>query len=147
MAGSSKRARRRAAPVPAADELHVAAGVIRDDGGRVLIARRLRGRELAGQWEFPGGKVAEGETAREALVRELREEIGIEVVEAEPLIRYRHAYPERTVVLDVWRIQRYQGEPRALEGQPLRWEKPERLLGTGLLEADRPIVDVLLARP
>jgi 8-oxo-dGTP diphosphatase len=144
--GESSRRRGRATPAgdQTSEEVHVAAGVIWNDDGRVLIACRPAGRPLAGRWEFPGGKVATGETALEALSRELREEIGIEVLEAEPLIRYRHAYPGRVVVLDVWRVARFAGEPRALEGQPLRWELPERLLDAGLLEADRPIVDALL---
>lgn len=129
------------------EELHVAAGVIVSADGRVLIAQRPPGRPLAGGWEFPGGKLAAGETPLQALTRELQEEIGIEVVEARQLIRYRHAYPERIVILDVWRVERYTGEPRALEGQPLRWELPERLLNAGLLEADLPIVDALLGQP
>ena len=148
MGASSRRPRSGnppAASTGSADELHVAAGVIRSGDGRVLIAQRPQGSHLAGGWEFPGGKVAEGETAREALARELREEIGIDVIEAEPLIRYRHSYPGRVVLLDVWRVARYEGEPRALEGQPLRWESLDRLLETGLLEADRPIVDALLS--
>jgi 8-oxo-dGTP diphosphatase len=123
----------------------VAAGVIQNDDGRVLIAQRPEGAHLAGGWEFPGGKVTAGETVLQALARELREEIGIEVLAAEPLVRYRHAYPERSIVLDVWRIRKYAGEPRALEGQPLRWEAVERLLEAGLLDADRPIVEALLA--
>ncbi len=126
-------------------EIHVAAAVIRDASGRVLIARRPPGRPLAGSWEFPGGKVADGETVRDALARELREEIGIEVRAAEPLMCYRHAYPERVVVLDVWTVGEYAGEPRALEGQALRWESLDRLMSSGLLEADRPIVEALLA--
>ncbi len=125
-------------------DLHVTAGVIRNAQGHVLIAQRTAGRHLAGSWEFPGGKVATGETAFDALARELKEEIGIEVLDAEPLMAYRHAYPERVVLLDVWCIRRYAGEPRSLEGQPLRWEAPDRLLAIGLLEADRPIVEALL---
>ncbi len=125
-------------------ELHVAAGVIRNADGLVLIAQRPAGRHLAGGWEFPGGKVAPGETPLEALRRELREEIGIEVLAAEPLVCYRHAYPERAVLLDVWQVREYAGEPRALEGQPLRWESVERLLDAGLLQADRPVVDALI---
>jgi len=128
-----------------AGELLVAAGIVENDDGRVLIAQRPEGTHLAGGWEFPGGKVATGETVLEALARELREEIGIEVLAAEPLVRYRHAHPERAVVLDVWRIRKYAGEPRALEGQPLRWESVDRLLEAGLLEADRPIVEALEA--
>lgn len=120
------------------------AGVIARDSGEVLVAQRTAGRELAGAWEFPGGKVAPGESASEALVRELREELGIEVLAAEPLIDYTHAYPARVVRLDVWRVNRYRGEIRGLEGQPLRWAQPRGLLGSGLLEADAPIVAALL---
>jgi 8-oxo-dGTP diphosphatase len=126
--------------------LHVAAGVIFDGERRVLIAQRPPGRHLAGHWEFPGGKVGAGETARSALTRELREEIGIEVQAATPLVRYSHDYPERTVLLDVWTIEEYTGEPRGLEGQALRWEAVERLMAAGLLEADLPIVEVLRRR-
>jgi 8-oxo-dGTP diphosphatase len=98
---------------------------------------------MAGSWEFPGGKIADGETALDALKREFREEIGIEVLSAQPLIRYRHLYADRAVVLNVWTVTRHAGEPRALEGQPLRWEAVDRLLDAGLLEADRPIVELL----
>lgn len=129
------------APPPA--ELHVAAGVIENEIGQVLIAQRTAGRELAGAWEFPGGKVAAGESALEALRRELAEELGVTVLEAAPLVDYRHAYPQRVVRLDVWRVLRYAGEPRALEGQPLRWESLGNLLDVGLLPADRPIVEAL----
>ena len=128
---------------PAAGDLHVAAGVLVNDQGLVLIARRPAGKHMAGGWEFPGGKVAAGETALEALKRELREEIGIEVEAARPLVSYRHAYPGCVVFLDVWTVTRHSGEPRALEGQPLRWEAVERLLEAGLLEADRPVVAAL----
>lgn len=124
-------------------DLHVAAGVLVNGQGLVLIARRPAGKHMAGGWEFPGGKVAEGESALEALRREFLEEIGVEVLAAQPLIRYRHAYPGRTVLLDVWTVTRHAGEPRALEGQPLRWEPLENLLEAGLLEADRPIVQAL----
>ncbi len=126
-------------------EIHVVAGVIGNAAGEVLIAQRTAGRELAGAWEFPGGKLVAGEGALEALRRELREELGIEVIDAAPLIDYRHHYPARIVRLDVWRVLRYTGVPRGCEGQPLRWEAPSRLLAHGLLEADRPIVAALLS--
>lgn len=124
----------------------MAAGLIEDGDGRLLVARRPPGKHMAGGWEFPGGKVRDGEAVLDALRRELREEIGIEVVYAEPFISYRHAYPEHIVLLEVWRVTRFTGEPRALEGQPLRWEFVERLMSAGLLAADRPIVEALLAR-
>ncbi|CAG0940698.1 8-oxo-dGTP diphosphatase [Gammaproteobacteria bacterium] len=101
---------------------------------------------MAGGWEFPGGKLASGEAPLAGLIRELREEIGVEVLLAEPLVRCRHEYPDRRVLLDVWDVLSYAGEPRALEGQPLRWEAVERLPGVGLLPADEPVVDALLAR-
>lgn len=127
--------------------LHVAAGVIRDGAGRILLAQRQAGQHMAGGWEFPGGKVADGETVFAALVRELREELDIDVYAATPLIRYPYTYPERTVLLDVWMIDAYAGEPRSVEGQPLRWEVPGRLGEIGLLEADRPIIEALRQLP
>ena len=121
----------------------MAAGVLRDDSGNVLIAQRPTGKHLAGSWEFPGGKLREGESPGEALRRELREEIGVEVLAAESLVRYTHEYPDRVVLLDVWRVTSFRGEPRGLEGQPLRWAPVESLLEAGLLPADLPIVDAL----
>ncbi|MCC7258599.1 MAG: (deoxy)nucleoside triphosphate pyrophosphohydrolase [Gammaproteobacteria bacterium] len=126
--------------------MHVVAGVLGDGQGRVLVTQRTAGRELAGYWDFPGGKVAAGEAPLAALRRELREELGIELRDAAPLLRYQHGHQGRVVLLDVWMVQRYDGEPSGLEGQPLRWEAVDRLLETGLLEADRPIVEALLGR-
>ena len=136
-------------PVPASGlpEIHVAAGVIGNAVGEVLISQRTAGRELAGAWEFPGGKIRDGEAPFAALRRELDEELGIEVIEAEPLLDYRHTHAARIVRLDVWRVLRYAGEPRGREGQPLRWAAPGRLLEIGLLAADEPIVAALLANP
>ena len=125
-------------------ELHVTAGVLRDPLGRVLIAQRPPGTHLAGCWEFPGGKLRPGEEAYSALRRELREELGIEVIAARPFVRYCHEYPDRVVLLDVWWITEYSGEPSGMEGQSVRWESVERLMDAGLLAADRPIVDALL---
>ena len=126
--------------------LHVAAGVLSDAAGRVLIAQRPNGKHLAGGWEFPGGKLRAGESPAQALRRELREEIGIEVLDAEPLIRYTHDYPDRRVLLDVWRVTAFRGEPAGLEGQPLRWAPVDGLLDAGLLPADLPIIEALRQR-
>ena len=125
--------------------IHVVAGALFDAQGRVLIAQRPPGRPLAGEWEFPGGKLAAGEEAYAGLVRELREELGIDVLEAEPLIAYTHDYPGKRVYLDLWRVIRFHHEPRSLEGQTLRWVALTELPHAQLLEADRPMVDALLA--
>ena len=124
-------------------EIHVVAGAIADAEGRVLIAQRPRGRHMAGRWEFPGGKLASGEDPYIGLQRELAEELGVTVREAKPLIRLRHDYPDRRVLLDVWQITAYDGEPQALDAQALAWARPDELPGHDLLEADRAIVTAL----
>lgn len=123
--------------------VRVAAGIIEDAQGRVLIARRPEAAHAGGYWEFPGGKIAAGETPAEGLVRELREELGIVVESASPVTRYRHTYPERVVELHVFRVARYAGEPAPLEGQPLRWVAIAELGSADLLPADRPIIEAL----
>lgn len=119
------------------------AGALFDEGGRVLIAQRPAGKHMAGGWEFPGGKVEPGETPREALVRELREELGIEVHEAAPLIAYEHEYPHRRVLLDLWVVTHYTGEPQALDAPALQWTAVEDLERVGLLPADLPMIPAL----
>ncbi len=125
----------------------VAAGVLRDASGRVLIAQRPDGKHAAGFWEFPGGKIQAGESPLQALCRELAEEIGIVVSAATPLMTFRHSYPERVVELQVFEVSHYSGEPRGLEGQALRWVAVDALGSVGLLEADQPIAAVLVERP
>lgn len=120
--------------------VHVVAGVIADARGRILLARRTAGRDLAGAWEFPGGKSEAGETAFEALQRELHEELGIRVAEAQPLIRVPQAYPGKRIVLDVHRVGRYSGIPRGRENQALAWVPPEKLPAYAMPPADRPVV-------
>ena len=124
-------------------EIHVVAGAIADAEGRVLIAQRPRGRHMAGRWEFPGGKLAAAEDPFAGLQRELTEELGVTVREARPLIRLRHEYPDRRVLLDVWEVTSYDGEPQALDAQALAWARPDDLPKHDLLEADRPIVTAL----
>ena len=98
---------------------------------------------MAGGWEFPGGKVEPGEEPRAGLVRELREELGIDVHEAAPLIAYEHQYPQRRVLLDLWVVTRYSGEPRPLDAPALQWAAIDDLERVGLLEADRPMIGAL----
>jgi mutator protein MutT len=123
--------------------IHVVAAVVIDAQGRVLIAQRPKKKHLAGGWEFPGGKLEAGEERLAGLARELREEIGIAIAAPRPLIRVRHAYPTREILLDVWVVRRYTGEPRGLEGQALRWCPQQDLASADLLPADEPVVAAL----
>ena len=124
--------------------VHVVAAAVIDAAGRVLIAQRPSGKHMAGGWEFPGGKLEPGEERLTGLARELREELGISITgTARPLIRVRHAYPSREVLLDIWVVKRYSGEARGLDGQALRWCTQDELVAAELLPADRPIVRAL----
>ncbi|HEV7985579.1 MAG TPA: 8-oxo-dGTP diphosphatase MutT [Steroidobacteraceae bacterium] len=127
------------------DTVRVAAAVLFDAAGRVLIARRPEGKHMAGFWEFPGGKLDAAENAEQALQRELREELGIELRRCHPLLQLRHHYPERVVALEVFVVDEFDGEPAALEGQTLQWVSTAALLQQPLLPADRPIVDAIFA--
>jgi mutator protein MutT len=123
--------------------VHVVAAAVIDATGRVLIAQRPAGTHLAGGWEFPGGKLEPGEERLAGLARELREELGITIATPRPLIRVRHAYPSREVLLDIWVVLRYSGEPHGLDGQALRWCTQDELATADLLPADKPIVAAL----
>lgn len=121
-------------------EIHVVAGVILDNQGRVLIARRADKAHQGGLWEFPGGKLEAGETPQQALARELFEELGIRVLQSRPQIRVRHDYGDKQVFLDVWRVERFEGEAFGREGQPLQWVAPERLAEFQFPAANLPIL-------
>jgi 8-oxo-dGTP diphosphatase len=127
--------------------LLVVAAAILDSSGKVLIAERPAGKHMAGRWEFPGGKVAAGESEEAALARELAEELGIEVIGACPMMRLRHRYPDRTVELSMWVVERYRGEPQSLDGQRLKWVPRAQLGQEDILEADRPFVAALVQWP
>jgi mutator protein MutT len=123
--------------------IHVVAAAVIDAGGRVLIAQRPAGKHLAGGWEFPGGKLEPGEGRATGLARELREELGITISNPRPLIRVRHTYPYGEVLIDMWVVKSYSGEPRGLDGQTLQWLSQEVLEKAELLPADGPIVRAL----
>ncbi|NWB27022.1 Nudix family hydrolase [Pseudomonas gingeri] len=120
--------------------VHVAAAVIRGTEGRILIARRADSQHQGGLWEFPGGKVEEGEAVAVALARELREELGILVTTARPLIKVRHDYPDKQVLLDVWEVSSFTGEPHGAEGQPLAWVTQRELADYEFPAANQPII-------
>ncbi len=123
-------------------QLRVVAAALFDAEGRVLIAERPEGKHMAGWWEFPGGKVAAGESDTQALVRELREELGVDARPEEEIMTLTHDYPDRVVDLVLWRVSA-QGVPRGLDGQQLKWVRCEALAGERLLEADRPFIAAL----
>jgi 8-oxo-dGTP diphosphatase len=120
--------------------IHVAAAVIRGANGRILIARRPEDKHQGGLWEFPGGKVEAGEAVEVALARELDEELGIRPTLARPLIQVRHDYPDKQVLLDVWEVSAFSGEPHGAEGQPLAWVSSAELADYQFPAANRPIV-------
>jgi 8-oxo-dGTP diphosphatase len=120
--------------------LHVAVGVITDNHGQILIAKRCRHRHQGGLWEFPGGKVEIGECVVDALRRELQEELGITVESASPLIKITHSYPDRNVLLDVWHVDRFRGEAFGRESQAVAWVCGSRLKEYAFPEANRPII-------
>ncbi len=125
--------------IAAEHAVHVVAAVLmRDD--RVLVAKRPSGSHQGNKWEFPGGKVKAGETRRDALVRELGEELGITVQSAHPLIQVRHSYPDKRVHLDVWRVTAFEGQPHGREGQDVAWVECSRLPDLEFPAANQPVI-------
>jgi 8-oxo-dGTP diphosphatase len=98
---------------------------------------------MGGRWEFPGGKVGILESEPEALIRELREELGVEARGPQFCLRLTHAYPDRTVELSFWIVRDFAGAPRGLDGQQLQWVPAAELGRQDILEADRPFIEAL----
>lgn len=130
--------------IPSTRVVDVAVGVIFDAAGRVLLAQRRPGTHLADLWEFPGGKIAPNESGVAALSRELQEEVGITPRVWRPLIDVSYAYPEKTVRLQVWRVDAFDGVAEGREGQSISWVAPRDLMQWPLPPADRPIVTAIL---
>ncbi|MBX3690833.1 Nudix family hydrolase [Dokdonella sp.] len=117
----------------------VVAGVLRDERGRVLLARRPEGKQHAGLWEFPGGKLEQGEDALVALTRELDEELGIDVRAARPLM----SVPHGPIVLDAWEVVAWSGRPNAREAQAISWVDASAIDAESMPPADRPVLTAL----
>jgi 8-oxo-dGTP diphosphatase len=134
-----------AAPTSGKPTLLVAAVALIDSENRVLLARRPEGKPLAGLWEFPGGKVAPGETPEEALIRELQEELGIDVSAAclGPFTFASHTYEKFHLLMPLYLCRRWQGQVTAMEGQALAWVRPMRLGDYAMPPADIPLVAML----
>jgi len=125
----------------------VAACALIDPDGRVLIARRPPGKPMEGLWEFPGGKVKDGERPEQTLTRELKEELGIAVDEAclAPLTFASHAYPDFHLLMPLYVCRRWEGVVSAMEGQQLAWVRPNRLRDYEMPPADVPLIAHLAA--
>lgn len=121
----------------------VAAAVILRPDGRFLLASRPADKPYPGYWEFPGGKIEAGESAHQALIRELEEELGIEVTHATPWLTRQYDYATVRVVLSFFRVSAWQGEPAPREGQTLSWQTPDNISVTPLLPANQPIIQAL----
>ena len=123
--------------------LRVVAAALFDAERRVLIAERPAGKHMAGWWEFPGGKVGSDESDAQALIRELREELGVDAEPDAEIMTLTHDYPDRVVDLVLWRATVKSGVPRGLDGQQLKWVDCGALAAERLLEADRPFIAAL----
>ncbi len=118
----------------------MAAGVLANARGEILVARRSDDVHQGGLWEFPGGKVEPGESSPQALARELEEELGIRLESARPLIRVRHDYSDARVLLDVWRVTAWHGSVHGREGQVIRWLNADAMPRLPMPRADVPVV-------
>jgi 8-oxo-dGTP diphosphatase len=124
-------------------EVKVAAGVIERDG-QVLVTQRAAKAHQGGLWEFPGGKLESGESAEQALVRELAEELNIQVTQQSPLIEIAHDYGDKQVRLFVSVVHDFEGEPQSMEGQPMQWIAAAELNGLSFPAANLPIIQAYL---
>ncbi len=126
--------------------IHVAVGVILNDNAtEVFVSKRRPEQSFAGYWEFPGGKHEDNETPLESLIRELKEEIGINVINAKQFLKITHRYAERLVCLHVWLVDKFTGQPKGAEGQECRWVPISDLTQYQFPEGNHQIVQALLA--
>ena len=124
----------------------VVAGIIINAQQEILVAQRPAHVSHPGYWEFPGGKIEFNETPQQALIREFKEEIGIQILDAQHFMHVEYAYPNRVVQLDVWQIQKYNGEPYGAEGQLIRWITFDVLPTLTFPAANNKIVEALMAK-
>jgi 8-oxo-dGTP diphosphatase len=127
------------------DYIHVVAAIIWEPGDsqRFLIAQRQKGKHLQDYWEFPGGKLELGESPRQALQRELQEEVNILLTRASPYMRVYYRYPERNILLDTWMVEEYRGDPVPGEQQLLRWIDLSQTDDYQFPPADIPIIEAI----
>ena len=125
--------------------IQVAVAVIVNDNDEIVISRRAADQHQGNKWEFPGGKLEAGESPEQALTRELKEELGVEVLAQQSLLELSHEYPDRYVNLYVYRITEFRGEPKGLENQALQWVLPVELNDINFLSGNKKIVAAVQA--
>lgn len=127
-----------------AEVIHAVAGILHKEH-RILIAERPAGKPYAGYWEFPGGKIEKDESGEQALTRELAEELGITVLSATFLFTHQHAYPDKAIVLQVWRVDQFEGLPEGRENQLLEWSPFDQIKNYKIFEGNHAILGKLLS--
>lgn len=126
--------------------LHISTGIIRNAQGEIFITQRAADAHMANKWEFPGGKIEEGESAEQAMVRELQEEVGIVARNAVLFDKLEYQFPDRHITLWFWLVEEWQGEPWGKEGQPGRWVAQGELLAAAFPPANEPVIAKLIAQ-
>ena len=126
-------------------QIHVAVGVIENSKQQILLAKRHAHLHQGDKWEFPGGKVESGESTSQALIRELKEEVDLNVVMTTPMMEIDHDYGDKKVMLDIHWVKDFSGTARGLEGQAIKWVAKRDLVNFEFPDANKTIVDKILA--
>ncbi|HAT1569998.1 TPA: 8-oxo-dGTP diphosphatase MutT [Kluyvera cryocrescens] len=126
-------------------KLQISVGIIRNAEGEIYITQRAADAHMANKWEFPGGKIEEGETAEQAVIRELQEEVGITVMTLQQFDKLEYQFPDRHITLWFWLVNGWDGEPWGKEGQPGRWIAQQDLAVDEFPPANAPIIEKLIA--
>ena len=126
-------------------KLQISVGIIRNAEGEIYITQRAADAHMANKWEFPGGKIEEGETAEQAVIRELQEEVGITVTTLQQFDKLEYQFPDRHITLWFWLVNGWDGEPWGKEGQPGRWIAQQDLVVDEFPPANAPIIEKLIA--
>ncbi len=125
-------------------QVHVAVGVIENSTQQILLAKRHEHLHQGGKWEFPGGKVELAETTSQALIRELKEEVDLDVLSTTPMMEIHHDYGDKKVILDIHWVKDFSGTAKGLEGQAVKWVAKQDLVNFEFPAANKAIVDKIL---